>query len=82
MKMSDFKDLKLEKQLSILHRQGIYVGKSKKSPYTRLLFQLESFYIEITYMSYRSSIQKIHYTDSPSILEPYLEQIQVEYLVT
>jgi hypothetical protein len=82
MRMSDFEDLPVEKQLTILYQQGIYVGKSKKEDLTRLLFQLEYFYIEITYTSYRSSICKIHYTESTSILEPYLEQIQVEYLVT
>ena len=81
MRMSDFKDLPLEKQLTILYQQGIYIGKSKKGELTRLLFQLEYFYIEITYTLYRSSICKMHYTESTSILDPYLEQIQVEYLV-
>lgn len=82
MRMSDFKDLPLEKQLTILYQQGIYIGKSKKGELTTLLFQLEYFYIEITYTLYRSSICKMHYTESTSILDPYLEQIQVEYLVT
>ncbi len=82
MRMSDFEELPVEKQLTILYQQGIYVGKTKKEELTLLLFQLEYFYIEITYTSYRSSIYKIHYTESTSILEPYLEQIQVEYLVT
>ena len=82
MRMSDFEDLPLEKQLAVLYQQAIYVGKCKKGGLTLLLFQLEYFYIEITYTSYRSSIYKIHYTESTSILEPYLEQIQVEYLVT
>ena len=82
MRMSDFEELPVEKQLTILYQQGIYVGKTKKEELTLLLFQLEYFYIEITYTSYRSSIYKIHYTESTSILEPYLGQIQVEYLVT
>ena len=82
MRMSDFEDLPLHRQLTMLYQQGIYIGKSKQEELTRLLFQLEYFYIEITYTSYPSSIYKIHYTESTSILEPYLGQIQVEYLVT
>ena len=82
MRMSEFKELPLEQQLTILYQQGIYIGKSKTGKFTRLLFQLEYFYIEIMYKSYRMSINKIRYTKSTLILEPYLEQIQVEYLVT
>jgi len=80
--MSNFKELLLEEQLAILYQEGIYIGKSKKNEFTRLLFQLEYFYIEITYLSYRMSIHKILYTKSTTILELYLEQIDVEYLVT
>lgn len=82
MRMSEFKELPLEEQLAILYREGVYVGKSKKNEFTKLLFQLEYFYIEITYLSYRMSIDKIYYTKSTSILELYLEQVDVEYLVT
>jgi hypothetical protein len=71
-----------EEQLSLLYQQGIYIGKKKTTQFTRLLFQLESFYVEIAYSTYRRSIHKMRYSDSTSILDPYLEQVQVEYLVT
>jgi hypothetical protein len=82
MKMHDFQFFSQEKQLSLLYQQGIYIGKRKNDEFVRLLFQLDSFYVEITYITYRKSIHKIRYSDSTSILDPYLEQIQVEYLVT
>jgi hypothetical protein len=82
MRMSEFADLPLSKQITVLYQQGIYVGKSKKGQFIKLLFQLEYFYIEITYISYRLSIYKMRYSEATSILDPYLDQIGVEYLVT
>ena len=47
MRMSDFEDLPLHRQLTMLYQQGIYIGKSKQEELTRLLFQLEYFYIAV-----------------------------------
>jgi len=82
MKMSGFELLPCEEQIAIIYQQGIYIGKRKKSEQTRLLFQLESFYVEIIYASYRKAIHKMHYSESTAILDPYLEQIEVEYLAS
>ena len=82
MRLSEFDLLSCEKQLTILYQQGIYIGKRKVDEFTKLLFQLESFYVEITYVSYRLSIHRVYYCESTSVLDPYLEQIEVEYLVT
>ena len=81
MRMSEFELLCRKEQLAILQRKGIYVGKRKTTKFIKLLFQLDSFYIEISYVSYRLSIHKMRYCDSASILDPYLDQIDVEYLV-
>lgn len=82
MTMSEFVLFPQEKQLTILYRQSVYIGKKKGGQFIRLLFQLEGFYVEIVYLSYRRSIYKMRYSDSTAILDPYLEQIEVEYLVT
>jgi len=82
MRMSEFELLLQNQQIAILYQQGVYVGKIKRGQQTRLLFQLESFYVEIAYTSYRLSIYQMYYSESTSILDPYLEQIDVEYLVT
>jgi hypothetical protein len=79
--MFDFQSLPQEDQITLLYQQGIYIGKKKAEQFTKLLFQLESFYVEIIYICYRKSIQKIRYSDSTTILDPYLEQIDVEYSV-
>lgn len=82
MKMSEFKLLSQQEQITILYQLGVYIGKKKTGGLIRLLFQLNSFYVELIYADYRRAIYKIRYSDSTTILEPYLEQIKVEYLVT
>jgi hypothetical protein len=82
MKMSEFESLSHHEQLAILYQDGVYIGKRRTGELTRLLFQLEAFYIEISYRSYRKAIHKICCSHSTVILEPYLEQIEIEYLVT
>lgn len=81
MRMYEFQLLSEDEQIAILYQEGIYIGK-KKADKTTLLYQLASFYIEITYASYRRVIQNIVYSESTSVLDPYLEQISIEYLVT
>lgn len=82
MKMYEFQSLSQKEQIMILYQQGIYIGKKKEGVFTVLLYQLDSFYIEITYASYRRSIRTLKCSDSTSVLDPYLEQIPIEYLVT
>lgn len=82
MRLFEFQSLPEEEQITILYRQGIFIGKKKSDDFTKLLYQLESFYVEVIYASYRRVIHKIRYSDATSILDPYLEQIRVEYLET
>jgi len=82
MRMHEFQLLSQNEQISILYQEGIYIGKKKVGKNITLLYQLASFYVEITYANYRRAIQNIVYSESTSILDPYLEQIPIEYLVT
>jgi hypothetical protein len=82
MTISGFQLLPREEQINILYQQGVYVGKKKAGELFKLLFQLESFYVEISYTIYRRAMCKMYCSDSTIILEPYLQQIEVEYLVT
>ena len=82
MTMSGFQLLPQEEQIAILYQNGVYVGKKRVAGLIKLLFQLDSFYVELTYTDYRRSICKMHYSDSTTILDPYIGQIDVEYSVT
>jgi hypothetical protein len=81
MRMHEFQLLSQDEQIAIIYQEGIYIGK-KKADKIILLYQLASFYVEIAYTSYRRVIQNISYSESTSVLDPYLEQIPIEYLVT
>ena len=81
MTMAEFEVVSARKQVAFLYEDGVYIGKCKTSDYVKLLFQLNSFYVEIVYASYRLAIKKIRCSDCTTILDEYLGQIDVEYLV-
>ena len=78
MKQSAFSALTISDQLGQLWRKGVYIGKRKEDGRVITIYQLESFYVEIYYRKYRSVIEYIVISEDPLILEPYLEQIEVE----
>lgn len=82
MTLMEFQELTESEQINKLYQHGVYVGKRKQGKFTALLYQLESFYSEVYYYSYRRHIYKIRCSDSTVILDPYLEQIDVEYVMT
>ncbi|HWJ89863.1 MAG TPA: hypothetical protein VNR87_02060 [Flavisolibacter sp.] len=81
MKWMEFEQLPLQEQVALLYTNGVYIGKRKERNRTVLLFQLEGFYVEVFYAKYRHHISSVRCSDSVVLLDPYLEQIDVEYLV-
>lgn len=81
MTMFEFELLPWEEQINMLYKHSVYIGKKKGKRFTRLLFQLESFYVEVIYSSYRRVIHEMYYSDSTDILDAYLGQIEVEQLI-
>ena len=80
MTLLEFQLLNTREQISILYKHGVYIGKRKQAHLTILLYQVESFYIEVVYQMYRRYVAKIKCTESTAVLDPYLEQIDVELL--
>lgn len=81
MTLFDFKLLSQREQLDLLYQQGVYIGKQKKVDVTVLLYQLDSFYIEIYYRKYRCYVLGVRCFTTMERLDPYLEQIAVDNLV-
>ncbi len=81
MTLFDFQLLSKNEQVDLLYKEGVYIGKRKINNSCVLLYQLESFYIEVFYKKYRCSVIRIHCFRSTTLLDPYLEQIDVEHLV-
>lgn len=81
MTLYDFQLLPEHEQIETLYQQGVFIGKRKEAFSIILLYQLESFYVEVYYRKYRSYVKKLYCFDSTELLDPYLEQIDVENLV-
>jgi hypothetical protein len=68
-------------QVDLLYQEGIYLGKRKFSDLSIVLYQLDDFYVEVYYDKYRYLINQVKYFHSTDLLQPYLEQIDVEELI-
>lgn len=82
MTLFEFRLLSYPEQIKLLYEEATYIGKRKEYGLTLLLFQLSAFYIEISYSLYRVKIEGIICTESTAILDPYLEQVEIEILVS
>jgi hypothetical protein len=81
MTLFEFRLLSYPEQIELLYEEGIYIGKRKENGQTLILIQLSSFYIEISYSLYRVKIEGMTCTELTAILDPYLEQVEIELLV-
>jgi hypothetical protein len=81
MKQYDFQQLPLSEKVQVLYEDGVYVGKRKLAHLTTLLFQLDSFYVEVHYVRYRYHVTGIRCFSSTEFLDPYLKEMDVEQLV-
>ncbi|MFL5789540.1 MAG: hypothetical protein ACJ748_15880 [Flavisolibacter sp.] len=81
MTLKEFKKLPEWEQVDIIYEEGTYIGKRKAGALDILLYQVDSFYVELYYREYRRHILKINYFNSTTFLDPYLEQMNLKYLV-
>ncbi len=78
MTLYNFYLLTEDEQINLLYEHGVYIGKRKDNNTTTVLYQLDSFYVEIIYKKYRFFIHKINCFTTTEKLSPYLEQIDIE----
>ena len=78
--LSEYAKLTEDQQFEILHRDGAYAGKRKVGKQTVVLFQLYGFYVEVFYKHYRKIVDHTIATDNTDILQPYIDQIDVQDL--
>ena len=76
MKMFDFGMLPDHEKIEVIYNQGVYIGKRKQGELYHVLYQIESFYVEIVYKKYRYYIDHINYFSSTAHLDPYLEHLE------
>lgn len=81
MMLNDFTQLDDKEKVTLLYEHGVYIGKRKQGVTFVLLYQLEGFYAEVYYRSYRRDIERISCFATTARLDPYLTEIDVEHLV-
>ena len=81
MTLFEFLLLNEKEQTTLLYKEGVYIGKRKEEEVIILLYQLNTFYVEIFYKKYRCFITRIHPFNSLERITPYLEQINIDDLV-
>jgi hypothetical protein len=81
MNLFEFQLLEDPEKIDFIYKYGLYIGKRKKGKETLILFQVESFYVELTYNRYRLFVKKFHCFSSTNNLDPYLDQIKIEDLL-
>ena len=77
MNNEEFAGWPLYKKLNKIRTDGVSVGKRCSSEKFILLYQLDSFYVEIYYSNYRMVVDEIVISKDIYILEPYLDQVQL-----
>ncbi len=81
MTLYDFTLLDDREKIWILYEHGVYIGKRKIGGASVILYQLEGFYAEIFYRTYRRDIKQISSFAGTAKLDPYLTEINVEHMV-
>ncbi len=75
LSISEFAGLHENMQFEALYRHGVFIGKRKLQNRAVILYQLNGFYVELFYIEYRKTIDRIITSDNTDILMPYLEQV-------
>lgn len=81
MRMQEFTSLPQKSKVALLYDEGVYIGKRKQGTTIVVLYQLEGFYAEVYYRSYRRVIDHISCFSGTKRLDPYLSGMDVEHLV-
>lgn len=81
MKLLAFMLLSSNEQADVLYVSGTYIGKRKTGRCISVLYQLEHFYVEVTFKKYRSAISAVRCFETTDQLDPYIEPINISELI-
>lgn len=82
MRLLDFTRLSEKEKVALLYEQGVYIGKRRQSNTVVVLYQLDGFYAEVFYRTYRREIDHISCFSGTTRLAPYLAGVDVVHFVT
>jgi hypothetical protein len=81
MTIQHFNALNQQHQQKTLLSSGVYIADRNTEDYQALLFELNGFFVEVTYNNQEDEILKVTSFESTDELEPYLEDIKLSTIV-
>ena len=79
MTLSEFNALSGQEQAATLWDEGVHIAKRDDESVRYILYQLAAFYVEVWYDRYDNKILKFRTFSSTDALEPYLQQVNIEF---
>ncbi|MGV3656621.1 MAG: hypothetical protein ACO1NX_01655 [Chitinophagaceae bacterium] len=76
-----FNILEEGQRVRLVRQKGVQVGERAETFHTVLLYQLDSFYVELHHHNHFNVITHIESFSDTARLQPYLQQISLEGLV-
>lgn len=77
MVLDFFNAMPKKAQQELLLAQGIFLTERTDGPFRIMLYQLESFYVEVHFFNLYNKVAFFSAFDNVETLEPYLETIDV-----
>ena len=81
MNLYQFNCLDEVRQIELLWSAGVLVGSRQEGFYKILLYQIDSFYVEVFYQYFQGKMVKIKSFTDTDQLEPYLNSINIGFLL-
>lgn len=77
MNLKQFNGLEESVQIGVIWNNGVHVATRDDSVYQYLLYQVDSFYVEVWYHIELEVINRFLAFEHTDRLEPYLQQIDI-----
>jgi hypothetical protein len=65
------------KQAEALWKHGVHISERQDGEYRLILYQIDSFYVEVWYHTEGNDIRKFRTFSSTTQLEPYFKNIDI-----
>ncbi len=82
MTLYQFNVLTENEKTAIVWNEGHFVGDRKENNFSILLYQVQSFYVEVFYSGNENKISRLRSFNSMEQLEPYMRKIDISELFT
>ncbi|MEO6329850.1 MAG: hypothetical protein ABIO55_13005 [Ginsengibacter sp.] len=80
MTLYEYNHLDQAEQFEVLYKSGVHISDRADSDYCIILFQLDSFYVELYFHIERNTLKKLRSFSNVDFIKPYLEQIDLSEL--